>query len=199
MITSTFSAGTIGWVPIATGITGLLGLASIILFFTIGQPFGTLNDIAVAVAAILSAALAWILYPTHHAQSPQLSLFALVAAVVGAAVVVVGSVLVVSGRTGWFLAGLYMTAGNALIGLWLLGLAYSALRGSAWPQGLVVLGVVAGAVMVPGLLSVPGILRGIDAQGLAPWYVNAGYVGALGWLLLYPLWCIWLGRFLLRQ
>jgi hypothetical protein len=40
--------------------------------------------------------------------------------VVGALVVVVGSVLVISCITGWLVAGLYMAAGSALIGLWLL-------------------------------------------------------------------------------
>jgi hypothetical protein len=53
--------------------------------------------------------------------------------------------------------------------------------------------------MIVGLVSVPGILRGVDAQASAPWYVNAGYVGGLGWMLLYPAWCIWLGRVLLLR
>ena len=53
MITNNFSSATIGWVAIAAGIAGLLDLVFIILFFTVGQPFGTLNDICIGLTAIL--------------------------------------------------------------------------------------------------------------------------------------------------
>jgi hypothetical protein len=194
MTASNFSSYAIGWTAVATGVMALLGLAFIVLFFTVGQPFGTLNDLCIGLAAILSGVLAWMLYPVHHAQSPHLSLLALAAAWAGALVVAAGSALVISGATGWFLAGLYMTAGNALIGLWLLALNYSARQAGSWPGGLALFGLAVGAIMAVGLVAVPGIVRGIDAQDAAPWFVNAGYVGGLGWLLLYPIWCLWLGR-----
>lgn len=179
MTASSFSSSTIGWLAVAIGVAGLAGLLFIILFFSVGQPFGTLNDVSIGLAAILTGALACVLYSAHHAQSPQLSGFALAAALAGALVVVVGSVLVISGVKGWFLAGLYMTAGNALIGLWLAGLTYSVLRTNSWPHGIAVSGLMAGVTMAVGLMSIPGILHGVDAQASAPWYVNAGYVGAL--------------------
>jgi len=68
---SSFSSYTIGWLAIATGVVSLVGLVFIILFFTVGQPFGTLNDVCIAFVAILSGVLAWMLYSVHHAQSPQ--------------------------------------------------------------------------------------------------------------------------------
>ena len=197
MITSSFSSLTIAWVAIATGVAGLLALAFIVLFFTVGRPFGTLNDGCIGLAAILSGVLAWMLSPQYHSQSPLLSQVALVVAVVGALVVVAGSALVIFGITGWFLAGLYMGAGNALIGLWLLGLSYSALSGTPWPHGLVVAGIVIGVVMALGSVAILGIVRSIDAWDSAPWHVKyVGQAGALGWLALYPIWCIWLGRVL---
>jgi hypothetical protein len=199
MTASNFSSDAIGWTAVAAGIAGLLGLAFIILFFTAGQPFGTLNDVCIGLAAILSGVLAGMLYSVHHASSPHLSVFALTCALAGALVVAAGSVLVITGVTGWFLAGLYMTAGNALIGLWLLALSYSARHSGSWPGGLALGGLVVGVIMAVGLAAVPGILRGIDAQASAPWFVNAGYVGGLGWLLLYPIWCLWLGRTLLMS
>jgi hypothetical protein len=199
MTTGTFSSEAVGGVAIAAGIAGLLGSAFIILFYTVGQPFGTLNDICIGLAAILSGALAWMLYAEHHAQSPLLSQVALIVALVGALVVVVGSALVISGAKGWFLAGLYMTAGNGLVGLWLLGLNYSAQHGASWPHGLVVFGLIVGAILAVGLVAVPGILSGVDAWESALWFVNAGWLGALGWMILYPAWCIVLGRILLRK
>jgi len=114
--------------------------------------------------------------------------------------VVVGSALVISGVTGWFLAGLCMTAGNALIGLWLLALNYSAQRSTSWPHGLVVFGLVVGVTMALGMVSIIAILRGVDAQDAAPWIVTSvGLVGGVGWVVLYPIWYIWLGRTLLLR
>ena len=200
MTTSNFSAMTIGWVAIATGVTGLLALVFIILLFTVGQPFGTLNDICVGLTAILSAVLAWLFYPQYHAQSPLLGPVALVVALAGALIVTVGCVLVIFGITGWYLAGLYMAVGNALIGLWLLGLNYSAQRGDFWTNGLTIFGIVVAVIMLLGLAAIPGIFNRIDAWESAPWYVNyVGLAGSLGWLVLYPIWCIGLGRALLLQ
>jgi hypothetical protein len=199
MTVNSFSSITVGWVAMATGIAGLLGLAFIILFFTVGQPFGTLNDICIGLVAILSAVLAWLLYPGHHAQSPLLSQVALILALLGSLVVVVGSELVISGVKGWFLAGLYMAAGNALIGLWLLGLNYSALQVSSWLFSLTILGLVSGVILAFGLLTIPGILSGIDSMESAAWFVNIGQAGALGYLILFPIWCVLLGRVLLSK
>jgi hypothetical protein len=199
MMMGNFPPHMVGWTAAASGVLALLGLVFLILFFTVGQPFGTLNDACIGLAAILSGVLAWMFYPAHHAQSPHLGLVALIAALIGVLVVAAGSALIIFGVTSWYLAGLYMTAGNALIGLWLLALNYSARLSHAWPGGLAVFGLTAGAIMAVGLLAVPGMLRGIDAQGAAPWFVSAGYVGALGWLILYPIWCIALGRTMLLK
>ena len=198
MTPNNFPSQTIGWIAIAVGALTFIGLVFLVLLFTVGQPFGTLNDAFIAIAAILGGVLAWMLYPVHHTQSPSLSLLALVAAFLGALVVTVGAAIVISGVKGWYLAGLYMMTGNGLIGLWLLALNYSSRHSFAWPHGLVLLGLVAGAVMVVGFLTIPGILNGIDAWDSAPWIVNIGQAGALGWMVLYPIWCVRLGRILLR-
>jgi len=200
MITSNFSSVTIGWVAIATGIAGLLGLAFIILFFTVGQPFGTLNDICIGLTAILSVVLVWMLYPGHHSQSPLLSQVVLVIAIFGALLVIIGSALAISGVKGWFLSGLYMAAGNAMIGLWLLGLNYSALRGNPFPQSLVILGLISGVILALGLVTIPGIFRGIDTQEYELTIFNyIWWASSLGYLTLYPIWCVLLGRFLLKK
>ena len=198
MFTNNFSEVTMGWVAIATGIVGLLGLAFIILFFTVGQPFGTLNDYCIGLTAILSVVLVWMLYPGHHAQFPLLSKVTLVIAILGAILVMVGTGLAISGVKGWFLSGLYMAAGNAMIGLWLLGLNYSALRDNSLTHSLVIFGLICSVILALGLVTIPGIFRGIDSQEYELTTFNyIWWASSLGYLALYPAWCILLGRILL--
>jgi hypothetical protein len=197
VIVNSFSSQTTGRLAIAIGAVTLIGIVLIILFFAFGGFFGPLNDLSIAVEAILSAGLAWMLHPLFRSTSPQWSRFTLIAAWVGALIATIGSALVIFGVTGWFLAGLYSMFGYGLVGVWLLGLNYSARRHFSWPRRLVQFGLVIGITMTVGLLTGPGILGGVDAMDSAPWYVNVGQIGGLGWFILYPFWCIWLGRVLL--
>ncbi len=200
MTANNFPSRTLGWVANALGGLTLIGVVSLILFFTAGAFFGTLSDLCIALEAILSALLAWMFYPAHRAYSPRLSRFLLTAALVGALVAFIGSAFVIFEVTGWFLAGLMNFFGYALVGLWLLGLNYIfAQRRNRWPRRLVRFGLVSGAIMAIGLLTGPGIVGRIDDPELAPWFVSGAQVASLGWLLLYPIWSIWLGRLLLTN
>lgn len=199
MIASTFSPRTIGWLALATGGVTLVGIVSISLFYAVGGFFGPLNDVCNAVEAILSAMLAWALYPIVRAHAPRVSRYALLAAWVGALIAVIGSGLVIFGFTGWYLAGLYTSFGYALVGLWLFSLNYAALQRGLWPRRLAQFGLLVALGMLVGFLAVPGILGRIDDPATAPWYVNQGLLGGLGWFLLYPWWCIWLGRLLVSS
>ena len=202
MTANNFPSRTFGWVAIAIGGVTLIGVVFLILLFTFGSFFGTLNDLCIASEAILSALLAWMFYPAHRALSPRLSQFLLAAALVGALVAFIGSAFVIFDITGWFLAGLMNHFGYALVGLWLLGLNYYyfAQRRSTWPRRLVQFGLVSGAIMAIGLLTGPGIVGRVDDPEVAPWFVNVAMaVASLGWLLLYPIWSIWLGRLLLSD
>jgi heme/copper-type cytochrome/quinol oxidase subunit 4 len=177
---------TTAWFAFAVAVVTVVGLALLIIMYLLGEPFGTLNDICNAVAALLSAAMALMLFPLHHARSPQLAVAALILAVAGAVIAVVGSALVMSKTTGFVLAGLYLMVGNALIGLWLLSLNH----GSPWPQGLITFGLITGAVMALGLAAIPGIFMGIDSLTRSPWHTWVGQAGFIGWAILYPVWCL---------
>jgi len=199
MTANNFPSRTPGWLAIAIGAVALVGVVSLILFFTFGSLFGTLNDLCIAIEAILSALLAWVLYPAHQALSPRLSQFMLAAALAGALVAFIGSAFIIFDITGWFLAGLMNFFGFALFGLWLLGLNYLARRMDRWPRRLVQLGLVSGASMAIGLLTGPGIFGRVDNPELAPWFWYDAPVASLGWLLLYPIWSFWLGRLILMN
>jgi hypothetical protein len=113
MTTTTIPSRTLGWLASAIGGMTLIGAVSLILFFTFGSFFGTFSDLCIALEAILSALLAWTLYPVHRAYSPRLSQFLLAAALAGALVAFIGSASVILDITGWFLAGLMNLFGFA--------------------------------------------------------------------------------------
>jgi hypothetical protein len=107
-----------GRLALVTAVVTLLGVASLIIFYAIGGgPFGFLNDVANGLVGLLSMLLAWLWIPARGTVSSRL---AIAAATVGAIVTVAGSILIIFDITGWYLAGLVSSVGNALIGTWLL-------------------------------------------------------------------------------
>lgn len=199
MTTNNFSTTTTGWIAIATAVSAILAVMFLALMYTVNQSFGRVNDVFNSGIGILSAVLAWMLYAEHHAKSPLISQIALALAVVGAIFTIIGSLLIIFGFTDFVLAGLYSGIGYALIGLWLAAFCYSLLRSDALPHNLVIFGIVVGAFMAIGLFGIPGILAGIDSMESMPWYLYVAFFGWLGTYILYPTWCIWLGRILLSN
>jgi hypothetical protein len=199
MLISNFSATTIGWVAIVTGVSAILAMIFLTLMATVNMSFGKVNDVFNAILGISSAVLAWMLYAEHHTKSPLMSQIALALAVIGAIFTVVGSVLIIYGLTDFVLAGWYSGVGYALIGLWLVAFCYSLLRSDALSHNLIIFGIVVGAFMAIGLLGIPGILAGIDSMESMPWYLYVAFFGWLGTYIMYPIWTIWLGRNLILQ
>lgn len=184
----------IGRLAIAVGVVAFASWASLMVYFVVGGPFGTINDVGNAVIGSLSAVLAWALRGAGAATTRGLRMAAVGAAVVGAVLTVVGSALVMSETTGWFLAGLVSGVGFAVIGLWLITLNRGLRGDSRGPRRLATLGVAAGAIMAFGLVAVPGIVMGLDDAETAPAWIWIGNLGWLGTYVLYPIWSIWLGQ-----
>jgi hypothetical protein len=153
--------------------------ASLILFFIVGGPFGTINDAGNGVLAVLCAVLALLLGPRRR-------IAATVVAISGAVTSVVGSFLVMSDTTGYFFAGLVSAFGFGLIGIWLMLLS----RSADLPASRSAL--IAGAVMAVGIINLAGIVAGRDDQDAAPGWLMAAAVCWVGTYLLLP---IWSGRF----
>ncbi|HEU4331764.1 MAG TPA: hypothetical protein VFR40_11655, partial [Lapillicoccus sp.] len=151
-------------------------------------PFGTLNDLANALIGILSAVLA--------VQTARLGVPApaVAAAGLGGAVMVVGSWLVITGQTGWVLAGLVSAVGAAAIGGWLVVLNLVARRAGTLPTRITRLGLVSGAVMTLGVLTVPDIVARADSWEDLHWYGVVGFLGWIGLYVGYPVWSALLAR-----
>lgn len=177
-----------GALAVATGAAAVASAVSLGLLFTVGEPFGRVNDLSNALTGVLSGCLAWRLRDQlgDGVRGPALG-----AATLGAAVTVVGSGLVVSGTTGFLLAGLVSSVGFAGIGAWLIALSGDA--DTPWPTGLRRVGLVAGSSMAVGITALPAIALGIDDMSTAPSWIWFGFLGWLGIYVGYPIWAIWSG------
>jgi hypothetical protein len=176
---------------LAIAVVDATGIACLIAFGIADGAFGTLNDIANGVLGALSTVLALEIYARNE---PDRLRVAPAASILGGAIMILGSVLVIFNVTGWYFAGLVSSLGSAFIGLWLFIV-------DRWAGGLLelpartrLLGRAAGIVMLFGVLAIPGILTGADDWTASPWYVTASQVSWLGTYLLFPIWCVLLSR-----
>ena len=194
-----FPSRTTGLLMLAVGITGILALSTLILFFmglfqSIGSlsSLGSLNDALNALTGILSAVLASVLHPALRRPGLLMSVWA------GAIAITFGSWLIVTGRSDVQLSSYYFFFGNGLIGIWLWMLNRIARQQADWTPSLTRWGMVAGGFMMVGLLGLYGILSGSDGGEYPPLVLISG-ISYLGTGLLYPLWCLRLGRSILSQ
>jgi len=188
---------TFGMFLLSIGIVAVLGFIFLIIFF-IGYfndiPsilfFGPLNDIFGSLVAVLSAILATTMI---FSQSKRWIWFYLIGAVlswIGVFIVTLDSLMaggIISKASASILRIKYgfpsllttheQDFGFGLIGVWLVMVIVQAAQTKSWPDHLIGLGLIAGILMMVGL---------------------AGANGALGFVFIYPIWCVWLGRYILK-
>jgi len=194
MNVSNFPTTATGWMAIVTGLVAILALVFLILMAAVNAAFGKVNDVFNSLIGIASVILAWLLYAEFQSKALLMSRIALVLVLVGAVFLIIGSILVISGATGFVLSGWYSSIGSALIGLWLAGFCYSQSGSKLLPDSLIVFGIATGALMVFGLIGIPGIVAKVDSMKGLPWYLYIAFIAWLGTYIFYPFWAIWLGR-----
>ena len=177
-----------GWVAIALAVVSVASIASLLVFFAAGGPFGLINDAGNALIGALGAVLA-ILLVGQAGGWPGVA-----AALIGAAFTAWGSWLVMSGATGFALAGFVSTIGFGFIGIWLALVAWSpmAIEWSDLMRGLARAGAI--AMIVGGLAAIPGALMRIDSYDSLPGWLWLFSLGWLGTYVLLPIVAFGLGR-----
>jgi hypothetical protein len=168
---------------------GLVAAVTILLFFAIGQPWGTLNDVALLVA---TAAIPILMLAFWELGGLTPTSLALVAQVTGWVAVIVWCV-----AQAFFIVGVVdfdydRPATGALaiqavalivVGLWIAG---ANLLGGSWLNVIRWFGVAAGI----GFVLVPiGLMLGGVGHPLA-------YVGGIGYSIVFPVWAFLMGRHL---
>jgi len=164
-----------GWAAFLGAVTSLFGTIAGILWVINGFSYSwggviVIDTLAVVVPALmLPVALA--LYLILRSQAPTLSLAATAVGILCLLVYGTTQALLVADVFTFEQVSVPNLAANAGIGIWLLLTNYAALRDKVFPRGLAWAGIVTGAGFV---------------------------VIVLGYLL-YPIWAIWLGRWLLTK
>lgn len=178
----------------ALGATVVAAAAALLLMFAGLAPFGPVNDVLNGVIGWLAFALALAVWSAEGRPQSLRALLGLAAAAGGAVFLSWGAWLVVSGTTGYVLAGLVSTLGLGCLGLWLVLGHTGAGRDGVLGSGPARLGRVMGALMTLGVFALPSALAGVDEQSALEWH---GYVAqGPAWLgaAMLPVWCYRLAR-----
>lgn len=164
-----------------------LGFILLVLFFSIGQPFGTLNDTASVLQVLFMIPVAIALHRLAPVNALQPSLATAVIGIGAMSIIaVLQSLIAINPALYPVLTGAVLVAGGGL-GVWLVLANYLCRQYALLPNRLAWLGIITGlsyVVLVIGFLlsGQENILFGI---------------GSLMVIIIYPIWAIWLGRRLL--
>jgi hypothetical protein len=172
---------------------GLIALVTITLFFTVGQPFGTLNDISLLVMTLALAPIMVGFYELGGRTPIGLARVSLAGGIAGVLIYAIVQAAMIGrivafqydqAATGWFSVEAIFVI---VIGAWLAGA--NVLAGPWLPPPLRWLGTVSGiGFIVFGV----GLLLGGVAHPFT-------YLGGVGYQFLFPLWAYLLGRALRRS
>jgi hypothetical protein len=174
------------------GVAGVVALVTIVLFFAIGQPWGTINDLALIVMTAAIGFLMLAFWELGGLTPTPLALLALVSGWLAAAAWCVTHLLFVLGvvdidytmpATGVFAI---QAVALIVIGLWIAG---ANLLAGPWLSALRWLGVATGLGVV-----LYGVGTLIDDKDSLP-----VLVGGIAYLVLLPIWALVMGLYLSRS
>jgi len=199
----------IGLLSIVIGIDTLIGIAFYWLnFHSFNRtPLLMISTFMIAVGALLNMLFVWRLHLNFQAWSPRFSQIGLLAGMLGSLIVLIGSALdLLSAILGHSFdvfplsqTRSIIVVGYAFLGIWILWLNYEARFHDTWPRGLAWSGVMAGTIMMTGLLALPRIFIPYVSlyHEVIPEFGEL--LGNVGWMLFYPTWCIWFGFVCLKD
>jgi hypothetical protein len=175
-----------GWLAYLSAAATILTFVTGILFFSVGKPFGRINDISSVFQVIFMIPLAIMFLQLLPSSTRTLGLLAALCGVSGMLISAFGQSLLVFGRID-FQGSLKFFPAGAAIGIWLILVCSLAAANDQLPDLLAWMGILAG---IGYIATVVGFLRGGQQNVLF-------YIGALVLGISYPIWAIWLGRLVL--
>jgi hypothetical protein len=198
-----------GWAAFFSGTAAILGLVSLILFFSLESTpnssqsphfWGPISDIAPIIQMVSLLVVAFVIYRMQCSSAPGLSMMCGAIGVIGMLGVALLQLLLIFKVISFEQeVGLVLIA-TAAVGVWLIIVNFLGRRQGSLPSRLAWLGIAVGVAFVlePVMLSAAG--------GAVAWRVfMSNYlllaVSAVVFLVSYvgfPVWAFWLGRVFLR-
>ncbi|MDO8755114.1 MAG: hypothetical protein Q7J80_14545 [Anaerolineales bacterium] len=170
-----------GWSAYLSAIATIIGAVTLVIFFSIGDPFGKINDVCSVVIGLTAIVILFALYQLHRSAAPTISLIVfLVGALAMLTAAVVQTLLVVNGTN----FGMIVTIAFGIFGVSLIGFGVLTLVNQTLPRRLSWWGIAAGIGYV---LVITGFILGGENHPLT-------YIGGALAVIAYPTWSIWLGR-----
>lgn len=176
-----------GWSAFTSAIVTIVGLVTLTLFFTLGEPWGTINDISSVVLALSTLPVLVVLHRLHRHDVPAVSLVTFFIGVLAMLVVVVFQTLLIVRVIAFAQTAVVVPVAYGLFGASLMVYSYLALAHEVLSRRLAVLGIIAGAGYVMVII---GFILGGQEHPLTA-------IGGLTTVVCYPIWAIWFGRMLL--
>ncbi len=176
-----------GWSALASTIATILGLVTFIMFFTLGQPWGTINDLTSVVLALSILPVLLVLHHLHRLDAPIISLATFVISFFAMLVALVFQTLLIIRVMAYAQTAVVVPVSFGLFGAALMVYGYLARAIGSLPRRLALLSILAGAGYV---VVIAGIILGGQEHPLAA-------IGGLTAVICYPIWAILFGRILL--
>ncbi|SRR5258707_15515046 len=180
-------SGYAGWSALVSAIASILGLVTLIVFFSLGEPWGTINDISSVVQALSILPVLLVLYRLQRDEAPFISLAVFGIGVFGMLIAIVFQSLLIIRVITFAQTAVVSPVAFGLLGIPLLWYGYRAYASGTLPRGLALLSMLAGAGFVALII---GVILGGQEHPLTA-------IGGLIAGVCYPVWAVWLGRILL--
>ena len=170
-----------GWSAYASAGAAILGMVFILIFFRAGEPFGSLNDLSIAVQVLLMLPVALALHRALPSGAlSTVSLIVLIALVFGVVALATGSVLLVLRKISLEQSFRPPFNNYWLIGIWLVIASLLAISAHTLSGGPGWLGVITGIAWIT--LGLGMWIGGTAAQQSFP-VVVGGLVGMIGYIV----------------
>ncbi|NOH01433.1 MAG: hypothetical protein HND47_05375 [Chloroflexi bacterium] len=178
-----------GWSAYLSAVATILGAVTLVIFFSVGDPFGKINDVSSIVIALASIPMLLALHKLHRNVFYALSFGALIVGIAAMLIAGIVQTLFVFGVFQYEQTVYVSPLGFGLFGVAIAVYGYLARVGKIFPSALSVLGMLAG---IGYALVAFGFLLGGENHLFS-------YVGGSIAVIAYPFWAIWLGRQLLSR